>query len=98
MRKLDQFRIIDIFRSISFQDLVFAAKIVFCLEKPNKALEKADPLADAVMVYVAESGASKEETEANLEKLEQEKKMAIELRKRVNFSFGSNNSDKGGLF
>merc|ERR1712227_1053183 len=35
------------------------------------------------MVYVAESGASKEETEANLEKLEQEKKMAIELRMRL---------------
>ena len=49
------------------------------------------------MVYVAESGASKEETEANLEKLEQEKKMAIELRKRVHFSFGSDKSDKGGL-
>ena len=61
-------------------------KSIFVSKKPNKALEKADPLADAVMVYVAESGASKEETEANLEKLEKEKKMAIELRKRVNFS------------
>ena len=38
-----------------------------------------DPLAEAVMVYVAE-GSSKEEVQKNLLKLEEEKKKSIEAR------------------
>ena len=45
----------------------------------NEALERADPLADAVMVFVGE-GKSQSEIESNLEKLESEQKTAIEIR------------------
>ena len=51
------------------------------VRKKNAALERADPLADAVMVYVAEGG-SQWEIQSNLAKLEKEKKMAIEFRMR----------------
>jgi len=48
----------------------------------NEALERADPLADAVMVFVGE-GKTQTEIESNLEKLEREKKTAIEIRMRM---------------
>ena len=52
------------------------------VRKKNAALERADPLADAVMVYVADVGGSQREIQSNLAKLEKEKKMAIEFRMR----------------
>lgn len=49
------------------------------IRKKNSKLEKADPLADALMVYVAE-GRTKEDIEKTMKKLEEEKKEAIEAR------------------
>ena len=49
------------------------------IRKKNSKLERADPLADALMVYVAE-GRTKEDIEKTMKKLEEEKKEAIEAR------------------
>lgn len=49
------------------------------IRKKKSKLEKADPLADALMVYVAE-GRTKEDIEKSMKKLEEEKKEAIEAR------------------